>query len=108
MDGMRMFAATQRPPLSDIKTFSPDQEVLTYLLWSPPHKPEVLTFASLFFTRILAKPAIFHDLEFVFPIQMIAETSRQFPDPINQCNVGFHRQQEVVLPGALILPLIIV
>ena len=73
MNGMRMFASTQWPPLSDIKTFSPDQEVLSNLLRSAPHKKEVITFASFLLTRILAKSAILQNLELVFPVQMVAE-----------------------------------
>lgn len=91
MNSVRMFTLAEWSPLSHVKPFPPDQEVLPNLLRSPPHELEVLTLASLLLTRVLAKSSILHHLELMFAIQMITEAPRQLPDP-----------------GALILPLIIV
>ena len=110
MNSVRMFTLAEWSPLSHVKPFPPDQEVLPNLLRSPPHELEVLTLASLLLTRVLAKSSILHHLELVFAIQMITEAPRQLPDPDNQSSSlaeSVERKQDIV-PGALILPLIIV
>ena len=61
MDGMRMFAPTQRPPLGHIETFPSDQEVLTNFLWPPKHEEKIFTFATFFLTWILSKSSVLHN-----------------------------------------------
>ena len=89
--GVRVLTPTQRPPLSDVKTFPTDQKVLSDLLRPSPHEEEVLTAAAFLLARILTKSSVLENLQFVFGVEMITEAPGQFAQP-----------------GALGLPLLVV
>ena len=81
MDGMGMFAPTQRPPLRHVKPLPPDQEVLPDLLWPPEHEQEVLTLAALLPTRVLAKSPTLQNLQLVLGKSMVTEAAGELANP---------------------------
>ena len=81
MDGMGMFASTQRPPLSHIEALPPHQEVLPDLLRSPEHEQEVVALAALLPARVLAKPPSLQCLQLVLGKPMVTETTGELAYP---------------------------
>ena len=81
MDGMGMFAPTQRSPLSHVKPLPPDQKVLSNLLWPPEHEHEVLALAALLPARVLAISPTLQYLQLVLGKSMVTEAAGELANP---------------------------